>query len=187
MKELMASLRQMRPTEKKPNSKVLQDHRGSLNDMWKNVSSEELREMLSQSISDQQFGGQRTQKMNEWLKQLQQGNSDMLQQQMDRPRKPWKPCWKPKRPKIARNWRHNCDAAAGSEEVLVGESRFAGTRKCSQSGTESPGSTRRQKAKWTKPPAKKKCRWLRKLLKPCVNPWNCRKQNCRSWLDRPKK
>ncbi len=83
MKELMASLRQMRPTEKKPNSKVLQDHRGSLNDMWKNVSSEELREMLSQSISDQQFGGQRTQKMNEWLKQLQQGNSDMLQQQMD--------------------------------------------------------------------------------------------------------
>ena len=83
MKELMASLRQMRPLEKKPNSKVLQDHRGSLNDMWKNVSSEELREMLSQSISDQQFGGQRTQKMNEWLKQLQQGNSDMLQQQLD--------------------------------------------------------------------------------------------------------
>ena len=83
MKELMASLRQMRPMEKKPNSKVLQDHRGSLNDMWKNVSSEELREMLSQSISDQQFGGQRTQKMNEWLKQLQQGNSDMLQQQLD--------------------------------------------------------------------------------------------------------
>ncbi len=83
MKELMASLRQMRPMEKKPNSKVLQDHRGSLNDMWKNVSSEELREMLSQSISDQQFGGQRTQKMNEWLKQLQQGNSEMLQQQLD--------------------------------------------------------------------------------------------------------
>jgi len=83
MKELMASLRQMRPLEKKPNSKVLQDHRGSLNDMWKNVSSEELREMLSQSISDQQFGGQRTQKMNEWLKQLQQGNSEMLQQQLD--------------------------------------------------------------------------------------------------------
>ena len=83
MKELMASLRQMRPMEKKPNSKVLQDHRGSLNDTWKNVSSEELREMLSQSISDQQFGGQRTRKMNEWLKQLQQGNSDMLQQQLD--------------------------------------------------------------------------------------------------------
>ncbi len=83
MKEMMASLRQMRPMEKKPNSKVLQDHRGSLNDMWKNVSSEELREMLSQSISDQQFGGERSKKMNEWLKQLQQGNSEMLQQQMD--------------------------------------------------------------------------------------------------------
>ena len=83
MKELMASLRQMKPLEKKPNSKVLQDHRGSLNDLWKNVSSEELREMLSQSISDQQFGGERSKKMNEWLKQLQQGNSEMLQQQLD--------------------------------------------------------------------------------------------------------
>jgi tetratricopeptide (TPR) repeat protein len=83
MKELMASLRKMRPMDKKPNSKVLQDHRSSLNDMWKNVSSEELREMLSQSISDQQFGGQRTQKMNEWLRQLQEGNSEMLQQQLD--------------------------------------------------------------------------------------------------------
>ena len=39
--------------------------------------------MLSQSISDQQFGGSRAQKMNEWLKQLQEGNSEQLQQQLD--------------------------------------------------------------------------------------------------------
>ncbi len=39
--------------------------------------------MLSQSISDQQFGGSRAQKMNEWLKQLQEGNAEQLQQQLD--------------------------------------------------------------------------------------------------------
>ena len=83
MKELMGALRKMKPAETKPNSQVLQTNRQSLNELWKNVSSEELREMLSQSISDQQFGGSRAQKMNEWLKQLQEGNSEQLQQQLN--------------------------------------------------------------------------------------------------------
>ena len=83
MKELMASLRQMKPAEKKPNSTVLQDQRQGLNEQWKNLSTDELREMLSQSISDQQFGGSRSQKMNEWLKQLQEGKTDGLQQQLE--------------------------------------------------------------------------------------------------------
>lgn len=84
MKELMGALRQMKPTEKKANSEVLQSNRKSLNELWKNVSSEELREMLSQSISDQQFGGSRAQKMNEWLKQLQEGKSEKLEQQLNK-------------------------------------------------------------------------------------------------------
>ncbi len=83
MKELMGALRKMKPAETKPNSQVLQTNRQSLNELWENVSSEELREMLSQSISDQQFGGSRAQKMNEWLKQLQEGNSEQLQQQLN--------------------------------------------------------------------------------------------------------
>ena len=83
MQELMGALRKMKPAETKPNSQVLQNNRQSLNELWKNVSNEELREMLSQSISDQQFGGSRAQKMNEWLKQLQEGNAEQLQQQLD--------------------------------------------------------------------------------------------------------
>lgn len=83
MQELMGALRKMKPSETKPNSQVLQNNRQSLNELWKNVSNEELREMLSQSISDQQFGGSRAQKMNEWLKQLQEGNAEQLQQQLD--------------------------------------------------------------------------------------------------------
>ena len=83
MQELMGALRKMKPAETKPNSQVLQNNRQSLNELWKNLSNEELREMLSQSISDQQFGGSRAQKMNEWLKQLQEGNAEQLQQQLD--------------------------------------------------------------------------------------------------------
>ena len=83
MKELMSSLRQMKPEQRKPNSQVLQTHRQSLNEQWKNISNEDLREMLSQSVSEQQFGGERSRKMNEWLKELQQGKTDGLQQQLD--------------------------------------------------------------------------------------------------------
>ena len=83
MQELMGALRKMKPAETKPNSQVLQNNKKNLNELWKNVSNEELREMLSQSISDQQFGGSRAQKMNEWLKQLQEGNAEQLQQQLD--------------------------------------------------------------------------------------------------------
>ncbi len=83
MKELMAALRQMKPIDRKPNSKVLHEQRQGLNEQWKNLSTDELREMLSQSISDQQFGGSRSQKMNEWLKQLQEGKTDGLQQQLE--------------------------------------------------------------------------------------------------------
>lgn len=85
MNDLMSALRQMKPSETKPNSQVLQNNRQSLNEQWKNLSvtNEELREMLSQSISDQQFGGSRAQKMNEWLKQLQEGNSEALKQELE--------------------------------------------------------------------------------------------------------
>lgn len=86
LKELMAALRQMKPMEKKPNSQVLQDRRLGLNEQWKNLSSDELRQMLSQSISDQQFGGSRTKKMNEWLKELQEGKTEGLQQQLEQAR-----------------------------------------------------------------------------------------------------
>jgi tetratricopeptide (TPR) repeat protein len=83
MKELMASLRQMKPTERKPNSQTLQSHRQSLNEQWQSLSNEDLREMLSENIPDQQLGGARGQKHNEWLRELQQGRTDGLQKQLD--------------------------------------------------------------------------------------------------------
>lgn len=83
LNELMESLRRMQPVAKTQNSEVLQTNRQALNDLWKNLSNEQLRDLLSQSISDQQFGGARNQKLNEWLKQLQQGKSDQLQEALE--------------------------------------------------------------------------------------------------------
>ena len=79
----MAALRKMKPAESQPNSKVLDDQRKSLNELWKKVSSEDLREMLSQTANDMQ-GSERSQKMSEWLRELQQGKSDALQKEMQK-------------------------------------------------------------------------------------------------------
>lgn len=85
-KELMAALKKMKPVEKQMNSEVLKQHRSELNNLWQNVSKEELRQMLSQSVSDEQFGGEKSKKMNEWLKDLQNGKTDGLKQELDKAR-----------------------------------------------------------------------------------------------------
>ncbi|MCA9061405.1 MAG: hypothetical protein KDA96_00015 [Planctomycetaceae bacterium] len=81
--KMLSDFRQMKPKEREANSRVLGSHRSDLNDQWKMVNSDQLREMLSQQISSQQFGGERSQKMNDWLKELQQGDTTSLQKEMD--------------------------------------------------------------------------------------------------------
>lgn len=80
---MKSAFRQMKPKEQQSNSKVLQSNRNALNDQWKMVSTEDLRKMLSEQALSQQFGGARGQKLNEWLKDLQQGKTEALQKQMD--------------------------------------------------------------------------------------------------------
>lgn len=80
---LKSAFREMKPKEQQANSKVLQSQRNALNDQWKMVSSEDLRKLLSQQTLSQQFGGARGQKMNEWLKELQDGQASALQKELD--------------------------------------------------------------------------------------------------------
>jgi hypothetical protein len=82
-KELMAALRKMKPVEQRPNSQVLDSQRQNLNQLWKQASSEQVREMLSQN-SESMTGSQRGQKMNEWLKELQDGRTDSLQKELEK-------------------------------------------------------------------------------------------------------
>ncbi len=81
---LKSAFREMKPKQQQSNSKVLQSQRQALNDQWKMVSSEDLQKMLSQQALSQQFGGARAQKMNEWLKDLQQGKTEGLQKEMEK-------------------------------------------------------------------------------------------------------
>ncbi len=79
--EMLAALRKMKPAEKRPNSEVLREQQQSLNQLWNSVSSESVREMLAKSGLEMQSGEQ-SRKMNEWLRDLQNGNSDNLQKEL---------------------------------------------------------------------------------------------------------
>jgi hypothetical protein len=82
--ELKKSFRNMQPTRKESNTKVLTEHRQTLSEQWKAVSNDQLRKMMSQPISEQQIGSSRTAKMNEWLKDLQNGKTESLQKELQK-------------------------------------------------------------------------------------------------------
>ncbi len=79
---LKKDFRKMRPTQIESNAKVLTKHRSTLGDQWKAQSSEQLRQMLNRPLSRQQMGGSRSQKMNQWLDELQEGNTEGLQKEL---------------------------------------------------------------------------------------------------------
>lgn len=84
--EMKSDFRRMQPKKVESNTRVLDSHRMDLGDMWKSASNDQLRRMMNQPISKQQLGGTRNQKMNEWLKDLQEGNTESLQQELKKAR-----------------------------------------------------------------------------------------------------
>ncbi len=83
IESLKSSFREMKPQEKQANSKVLQNHAKALNEQWKMVSNEDLRKMLSEQVENQNFGGERGKKLNDWLKDLQDGKSEALKNEIE--------------------------------------------------------------------------------------------------------
>ena len=84
LKELQNAFRQMKPKESDANTRVLSDQRKGLNEQWKAASNDQLRKLMNQPISEQQLGGTRSAKMNEWLKELKEGKTESLKQQLDK-------------------------------------------------------------------------------------------------------
>lgn len=80
--QLKKDFRKMQPKKMQSNAKVLQKHRSALGEQWKQQSTDRLRKMLSRPLSRQQMGGTRSQKMNQWLKELQEGSADSLQKEL---------------------------------------------------------------------------------------------------------
>lgn len=83
--EMMTALRKMKPNEKRPNSQVLREQQQQLNQLWNSVSSDSLREMLAKNGLEMQSGEQ-SRKMNEWLRDLQKGNPEALQKELEKAR-----------------------------------------------------------------------------------------------------
>lgn len=82
--QLKKDFRRMQPKKMQSNAKVLTQHRSSIGEQWRQQKSDELRRMLSRPLSRQQMGGSRSQKMNQWLKELQEGRSDSLQKELQK-------------------------------------------------------------------------------------------------------
>lgn len=89
LSELKKDFRKMQPKKAQSNAKVLDEHRMDVNDKWKaaNSNSSQLHQMMNQPISNQQLGGTRNEKMNKWLKDLQQGKTDQLKDALSEARK----------------------------------------------------------------------------------------------------
>ncbi len=81
--ELMQQLRAMKPAQQQSNSEALTGQKNEFNQMWKMLSSDELQKMLGENAS-QLFGSEQNRQMNEWLRELQEGKADSLQQQLER-------------------------------------------------------------------------------------------------------
>jgi len=80
---LKQDFRKMQPKKSESNAKVLDTHRMDVGDKWKAAAGDkQLRQMMNQPISRQQLSGSRNQKTNEWLKELQDGKTDMLQKEL---------------------------------------------------------------------------------------------------------
>lgn len=81
LNKLKASLKKMKPgnVKKAEQSKVLIDKKKNLNALFnKKNKNSALREMLSKQISNQSFGGAQSEKQKEWLKDLKEGKTDKL-------------------------------------------------------------------------------------------------------------
>ena len=80
--DMTSSFRKMKPREKQPNLKKLNEHQQDVGEKWRKMGSDKLRTLLSQAGSFQDFGGQRQQKLDRWSKELLQGSSKGLEKEL---------------------------------------------------------------------------------------------------------
>jgi hypothetical protein len=73
----------MQPSERSDNLKELVGQQKHLGDMWRKLSNEKLKELLSQNPQGQQFGQISKDKLEKWTKELQEGSTKSLQQELD--------------------------------------------------------------------------------------------------------
>jgi len=82
--ELKLAFSKMMPTKKDENLKTLMTEQKDIGKIWRQLSAERLKDMLSESstMGDQQFGANEDEKLEKWTEELQQGNAGGVQKEM---------------------------------------------------------------------------------------------------------
>lgn len=81
--ELKLAFNKMLPTKKDENLKTLLTEQKDIGKLWRQLSAERLKDMLSEStMGDQQFGANEDEKLEKWTQELQQGSTGGVQKEM---------------------------------------------------------------------------------------------------------
>lgn len=81
--DLKLAFNQMLPTKKDENLKALMSEQKEIGKLWRQLSAERLKDMLSEStMGDQQFGAHEDEKLEKWQQELQQGNAGGVQKEI---------------------------------------------------------------------------------------------------------
>jgi hypothetical protein len=83
IENLKAALNRMQPGEKSENLKELVGQQKHLGDMWRKLSNEKLKDLLSHNAQGQEFGAISKDKLEKWTKELQEGSTKGLQKELD--------------------------------------------------------------------------------------------------------
>lgn len=83
IENLKTALNRMQPGEKSNNLKELVGQQKHLGEMWRKLSNEKLKELLSHNAQGQEFGAISKDKLEKWTKELQEGSTKSLQKELD--------------------------------------------------------------------------------------------------------
>ena len=83
IEELKLAFNKMEPTKKDENLKALMAEQKDIGKLWRQLSAERLKDLMSQSASgDQKFGANEDEKLEKWQQELQEGNAGGIQKEM---------------------------------------------------------------------------------------------------------
>lgn len=83
IEELKLAFNKMVPARKDDNLKTLMAEQKEIGKLWRQLSAERLKDMMSESTTgDQQFGSNEDEKLEKWQQELQQGDAGGIQKEM---------------------------------------------------------------------------------------------------------
>lgn len=83
IEELKLAFNKMKADKKNENLKVLSSEQKDIGKLWRQISSEKLKDLMKSSpSSDQQFGANQDEKLKKWIKELQEGDAGGIQSEL---------------------------------------------------------------------------------------------------------